>query len=210
MESEYEVINMENWKRAEHYKFFRYAENPFFGLTYNVDITHFFNIIKEKNLSFYCSMMYAVTLCANKLDDFKYRIEGENVILYKNASPSFRCLEKDTDLFKVVTVDFSNNLLDFISIAKKAEENQTEYFKPTTRLDIYDISCIPWISFTHISHTLSADKDDSAPKFTWGEHFSQGEKILLPLSVLVHHSFVDGMTLGKFAKLLQDYLDNLE
>ena len=210
MESEYEIIEIEKWKRSEHYKFYRNAENSFMGVSYNVDITQFFKIIKRKNFPFYYSMIYAITLCANKLDAFKYRINGENVILYKSISPSYKCLEKGTDLLKVVTVDFNANLSGFIADAKKVEEKQTEYFKLPARKDIFEMSCIPWISFMHISHTVSADKDDAVPKFTWGEHFREGKKILLPLTILIHHSFADGLDLGNFTKILQNYLDNFE
>lgn len=210
VESEYKVVDREKWKRATHYEHFRRVENAFYGVSYKVDLTHFFKIMQEKDLPFYYSFMHAVTICANTLDAFRYRIKNENVVLYKTVSPSFRGLEKGTDLFKVVTVDFTENLSDFIADAKSAEENQTEYFVTTGRQDIYDISCIPWISFTHVSHTVSADKDYAAPNFTWGKYYKDGEKILLPFSVQAHHSFVDGVDLGKFSKILQNYLDEFE
>ena len=41
----------------------------------------------------------------------------------------------------------------------------------------------------------------------WGKYFVRGEKVMLPFSVQVHHSFVDGVHIGKLANLLQGYLD---
>lgn len=210
LESEFKIIDVENWKRAAHYNFFRQMANPFLGVSYQVDITHFVQVLKEKKLPFYYTMIHGVTLCANGLDGFRYRIKEGKVILYDRISPSFRFMDQETGLFKTVTVDFIDHLPEFITAAKGAEKNQSKYFEEPARQDVYDISCIPWISFTHVTHTHSADKDYSAPNFTWGKHFKEGEKVLLPFSVQVHHSFADGSDLGKFAKMLQDYLDEFE
>ena len=43
--------------------------------------------------------------------------------------------------------------------------------------------------------------------FDGGKFYEKDGKMLMPFSVEVHHSFVDGVHLGKFAKKLQEYLD---
>ncbi|MBR3050574.1 MAG: chloramphenicol acetyltransferase, partial [Selenomonadaceae bacterium] len=45
--------------------------------------------------------------------------------------------------------------------------------------------------------------------FDWGKFRAVNGKLLMPLSVQVHHSFVDGLHVGKFADRLQSYLDGL-
>lgn len=45
------------------------------------------------------------------------------------------------------------------------------------------------------------------PMFDWGKFYEKDGKMLMPFSVEVHHSFVDGVHLGKLAKKLQEYLD---
>ncbi|WP_373263340.1 CatA-like O-acetyltransferase [Hungatella hathewayi] len=62
-------------------------------------------------------------------------------------------------------------------------------------------------SFTHISHTDSGSRDNATPLCDWGRYFERDGRTLLPFSVQVHHSFVDGVHIGKLAKLLLDYLD---
>ena len=63
-----------------------------------------------------------------------------------------------------------------------------------------------FLTYTHISHTISGKKDISTPLFDWGKFREVGGKLLMPVSVQVHHSFVDGLHLGKFAERLQKYL----
>ena len=72
--------------------------------------------------------------------------------------------------------------------------------------DIYQFSPFPWVSYRHISHTDSGNKDNATPLFDWGKFYEKDGKILLPFSVQVHHSFVDGIHIGKLAELLQNYL----
>ena len=63
------------------------------------------------------------------------------------------------------------------------------------------------ISYTHISHTNSGQKDNATPLFDWGKYYEKAGRIVMPVSVQLHHSFVDGIHIGKFVDLLQEYLD---
>ena len=68
---------------------------------------------------------------------------------------------------------------------------------------------MPWLTYTHISHTNSGKKDNATPLFDWGKFRAVDGKLLMPLSVQVHHSFVDGIHVGRFADGLQRYLNDL-
>ena len=98
---------------------------------------------------------------------------------------------------------------EYVALAKKTEENQTAYFTGPMGNDIYQFSSFPWVSYHHISHTDSGNKDNAVPLFDWGKFYEKNGKILLPFSVQVHHSFVDGIHIGKLAELLQNYLSDI-
>lgn len=44
----------------------------------------------------------------------------------------------------------------------------------------------------------------------WGKYFTRDNRVILPFSVQVHHSFVDGVHIGRLANVLQDYLGHFE
>ena len=111
-------------------------------------------------------------------------------------------------LFKVVNVPMQETIEDYVALAKKTEENQTDYFASPMANDIYQFSAFPWVAYTHISHTESGKKDHATPLFDWGKFYEQDGEIYLPFSVQVHHSFVDGVHIGKLAEKLQCYLDS--
>lgn len=61
-----------------------------------------------------------------------------------------------------------------------------------------------WIAYTHISHTNSGKKDNATPLFDWGKYYEKNGKIVMPVSVQGHHSFIDGIHIGQFADLLSE------
>ena len=209
-----EYIDLENWKRKEHFSFFHRMDYPQFNICMDLDVSSFLAYTKKRKLSFYYSMIYAVTNIANSIEGFKYRIRNEKIVLHNKVHPSFTDMNNNMDdnLFKLVTLDLEDDIEAFEKAAKKASKNQKEYFgldKLTGRDDLIYITCIPWISFTHISHTISLNKNDSVPRISWGKYYKNGDQTLLPFSVQVNHALMDGWHIGKYVEKLQKYLDKI-
>lgn len=101
----------------------------------------------------------------------------------------------------------SDTLEDYVAAAIERAESQKEYFTGPLGNDVFQFSPLPWVSYTHISHTNSGKKDNATPLFDWGKYFIRDGKFILPFSVQVHHSFVDGIHIGKLADSLQTYLN---
>lgn len=203
-------IDVSTWDRAMHCEVFRNSTQPQYCVTFELDVTNFLQKIKKKNISFTFSFVYAVTKCANEIEAFRCRfVEGKPAI-FETINTSFTYLNKDTELFKVVNVPMQEKMEDYVVLAKETEENQTAYFTAPMANDIYQFSPFPWVSYTHISHTDAGKKENATPLFDWGKFYEKDQRILIPFSVQVHHSFVDGVHIGKLAQKLQDYLDDYE
>lgn len=183
---------------------------PQYNICVNIDIKNFLAKTNQMKIPFYYAMIYAATYALNQVEEFRYRIRGDQVILHNMIHPSFTDMSDGTDLFKMVTVEMDKSILDFSRNAKEKSDNQVEYFvikDVEGRDDLTYITCLPWVSFTHLSHTISFNKDDSIPRLAWGKHYEEGGKVLLPFSVQAHHSFVDGIHMGKYIDCLQEYLN---
>lgn len=203
----YKIIDEKIWKRAMHCAVFRNSVEPAFCVTFELDITNFLKKIKEKKYSFTMAMIFAVTKCANEIDEFRYRFLDGKVVLFDKIDTAFTYLNKDTELFKVVNVPMKDTMEEYVTEAIKIAQEQTEYFTGPLGNDVFQFSAMPWVTYTHISHTNSGKKDNATPLFDWGKYFERDGKILLPFSVQVHHSFVDGLHIGKLADILQDFLN---
>lgn len=203
----YKIIDEKTWKRAMHCTVFRNCIEPAFCVTFEFDITNFLKKIKEQKYSFTMAMIYAVSKCANEIEEFRYRFVDNKVVLFDKIDTAFTYLNKKTELFKVVNVPFTDSIADYVAIAVKTANEQQEYFTGPLGNDVFQFSPMPWVSYTHISHTNSGKKDNATPLFDWGKFFERDGKIILPFSVQAHHSFVDGLHIGKLANKVQQFLD---
>ena len=121
-------IDMENWKRREHFAFFHSLDYPQFNVCMNIDVTHFLDVVHRNQLSFYYSMIFAVTTVANSCENFRYRIRDGRVILHEKTHPSFTDIAPGDDSFKIVTMDLTGDLPGFSDLAREASRSQTNYF----------------------------------------------------------------------------------
>lgn len=208
-----EIIDQKNWPRKEHFDFFSRMESPSYNISFPLDVTHFYRVIKSKGLSFYYSMIHLSIQAANQVENLRYRIRGNEVVLHEGLHPSFADLGPDSELFKLVTLDFHPDLGTFNRLAKEQSQSQQEYFpleKLKGRDEFIYFSSIPWISFTSIDHTANGNKDDAVPRISWGKYYWEGDRCLLPYNLQVHHAFVDGLHLGMFKEALDSAMESLK
>lgn len=207
MPNGYTVIDEKNWKRAMHCMVFRNSVEPSFCVTFEADITDFLKYTRENGLSFTLAMVYAVCSCANEIEEFRYRFVDGNIVLYDRIDTAFTYLNKETELFKVVNVPMKDTLEEYVNLARRTADEQKEYFTGPLGNDVFQCSPMPWVTYTHISHTNSGKKDNATPLFDWGKYYDKGGRTYIPVSVQAHHSFVDGIHIGRFSERLQSFFD---
>ena len=128
MANQYKIIDEFKWERAMHCMVFRNSVEPAFCVTFEVDVTGFKNMVKEKGLSFTLAFVHAVCKCANEVEALRYRFLDDKIVLYDRIDTAFTYLNKDTGLFKVVNVPFVEDLEEYVRIASKTAKEQKEYF----------------------------------------------------------------------------------
>lgn len=207
MQRSYQIIDRDGWKRDMHCRIFENSVEPQYCISFELDITEFLRGCREQGYSFTFAMIYAAASCANETEEFRYRFLDGEVVLYDRIHTSFTYLEKGEELFKVVNVPMQNSMGAYVHAALETAKAQKDYFTGPLGNDVYSFSPLPWISYTHISHTNAGRKGNAVPLIDWGKYSERDGKIVLPFSVQVHHSFVDGVHVGKFAGRLQNYLD---
>ncbi len=207
MVNEFKVIDEKNWKRAIHCQVFRNSIEPQYCVTFELDISNFLKMVKEKKYSFTMSLIYVVSKCANNIEEFRYRFLDGKVVLYNKIDTAFTYMNQETELFKVVNVELKDTLEGYVSLAYETARKQEEYFTGPLGNNVFQFSPMPWVSYTHISHTNAGKKDNATPIFVWGKFFERDGKVLLPFSVQVHHSFVDGIHVGRLSDDLQNKLN---
>lgn len=210
MSNQYQIIDENVWERTIHCNVFRNSVEPAFCVTFEADITEFKSTVKERGLSFTIAMVYAICKCANEIEAFRYRFLDGKIVLFDKIDTAFTYLNPETKLFKVVTVPFIDDINEYCKLALMTAKTQKEYFTGPLGNDVFQCSAMPWVAYTHISHTNSGKKDNATPLFDWGKYYEKDDKIRIPVSVQAHHSFVDGLHIGQFAEKLQAFFDSCQ
>ena len=201
-------IDMQNWLRRKHFKFFNAYEQPHFGMSANVDLTKFYPVVKKRGFSSTVAIVYVLSRVANAIPEFRYRIRGEKVVEHEIVHPSITILTGD-DLFSFCTLDYIERFSEFAARATEriayVQEHPTLEDEPGQD-NLLFMTAIPWVSFTSLMHPIQLRPADSVPRFAWGKFYEDGEFLKMPLAVQVHHALMDGIHVGRYYKKLQDYL----
>lgn len=204
----YRYLDMESYKRRQHFEYFNSLSYPYVGLTVNVDITDFIKRVKAESLPFFLTVCYCVSKAANGVPEFRQRILDNKIIEFDNCKTSHTVALED-GTYCYCTLDSNMSFTDFIPYAKQEQEAARQNHSITEEEnDIYDkifISTLPWISYTAFIQPVPIPAD-SNPRITWGKYVVQGDKTIMPVSVLCHHALVDGMHIANFYHLLDNHL----
>ena len=116
------VINLDNWNRKEHFKFFSALDDPFWGITMTVDFTSIYQQSKNMEVSFFLYSVHFLLKCINATTAFKLRIENGEVVEYDkiNISPT---IEERTEL---LALDFLSMTQIFLYLLKMQKRKYIE------------------------------------------------------------------------------------
>lgn len=212
------MIDLETWPRRAHFEFFKTFEEPFFGITAQVECSKAYESAKLLNASFFLYYLHSALWAANATEPFAYRIDeqGRPVVYDRiNAAPT---INREDGTFGFSYMDYDPDFRTFEATAQKeiARVRQTKGLEVAASGDnVIYFSSLPWIPFTSLSHARKLSIGDSVPKISFGKlsrnaegsNGQQGDKALMPVSVHVHHALVDGLHVGQFLEKFQEALD---
>ena len=201
------LIDLETWPRREHFAFFSAFEEPFFGLTANVDCTAARATARRLGVSFFLYYLYNALAAANEVEAFRYRIENDRVYCYDRVHAS-ATLGRADHTFAFSFIEQHDTLASFIvaaevEIAAVQASTGLRLNDTTGRPDTVHCSALPWVRFTGLSHARSFSHPDSCPKISFGQVLQEGETLQMPVSVHLHHGLGDGYHVGLFLAAFQ-------
>lgn len=213
MNATYQRINIEEWKRKEHFNAYRNAVKCGFSLTFKLDISQVIPFIKEQEYKFYPVMIYLLSKAANKHPEFKMAMKDGELIVWDRVDPVYTVLHPETETFSALSSPYTEELMEFIkAYDQTAAQHQNDYrfFPEKAPENHFNISAIPWINFDSFNLNIADFTDYFAPSFTMGKYQKDGNNILMPLAIQVHHAVCDGFHVAKFIETLQEYCLNIE
>ena len=125
--------------------------------------------------------------------------------------PSYTVFHKDTETFSELWTEYSS---DYGTFCSRYENDVVCYGgrkglagKPGMPENVFPVSMIPWTSFEGFNLNLQKGYDYLLPVFTMGKFYEENDRLLIPLSVQVHHAVCDGFHLYRFLNGVQELIN---
>lgn len=207
-------LDLETWARREHFRFYRDYDNPFFNLCAEVDVTALARRTRApEGPSFFLASLFLSLKAANEIEEFRYRIHGDDVVVHEVIHGGSTILREDQTFgfgYFTYRAEFSRFAAEAAEELASARSSSGALEPRPERDDLIHYSVIPWVAFTSFSHARRWGADDSVPKVVFGRHHGAGARRRMPVSVEVHHALMDGLHVARFLERFQQYLDGVD
>jgi chloramphenicol O-acetyltransferase type A len=205
------LLDLDSWNRKEHFLFFKQMQEPFFGVTINIDCTKAYTASKALGTSFFIYYLHKTLVAVNAFESFRYRIENTHIYKHDRIDASATISRAD-GTFGFSLIEYHPDYSIFEETAKTEIEriqNTTGLFTREFKEDnVIHFSAIPWLNFTSLSHARSMTYPDSCPKISFGKVIvsEEGNRIM-PMSIHVHHGLMDAMHVGQMTDYFQGIMN---
>lgn len=202
----FHLIDMNKWDRKEY--FHHYFDNTTctYSLTVNIDITGL------NGHKIYPAMLWLLTHTVNDMVEFRTTLRPEGLGYFEEMHPSYTIFNKDNKNFSDIWTEFNS---DFTLFLKQYHEDIARYssskkFQPKEHrpVNTFDVSMLPWLTFTSFNLNIYGSGKYLLPIFTMGKTIMLNSRVIIPLAIQVHHAVCDGYHVGMFVQRLQERIDN--
>ena len=209
-------IDLNTWNRGQmFYYFFKMAPTGY-SLTVNVDVTKLKAVCKENGIKFFPAYLWLTTKNLNCQTEFKVAEKDGKLGFYDTLTPLYAAFHEDDKTISFMWTEYSD---DFMTFYGRYLENQRLYgenhgvlCQPQTPPppNAYTVSCLPWVSFSHFSVASFENKPYYFPSVEAGKYFTEGDRLMMPLSLTCHHAATDGYHVNRFLEDFCNDADNFE
>jgi chloramphenicol O-acetyltransferase type A len=201
-----QYLDIAQWSRRATYEFYRNFEQPFFNICAMVDVTRLRNYCKTQGFSFAIAALYCGARVGNELEAFRYRLRDEGVLVHPQQDiGSTVLLENESMVFAYFKYHPDFHTFYEGAAEEMARAKSGQAFDPADdRDDLIHHSTFPWVHFTSFMHARRHRSSDSIPKMVYGKFQEQQGRVMLPVSVEVHHALMDGLHVGRYFQHFED------
>jgi chloramphenicol O-acetyltransferase type A len=203
-------LDLETWIRKDHFNFFNTFEEPFFGICVPLDCTFAHQSAKKAGVSFFLYYLHKAIVAANKIEPFRYRIEGSEVMVFDEVHPS-ATINRPNGTFGFSYIPYHESFDEFVKDATveiDRVKNSSGLRPAGSGENVIHFSSLPWLNFTSLSHARNFSYQDSCPKISFGMMTESNGKLNMQVSIHAHHALMDGYHVAEFVNLFQELMNS--
>ena len=198
----YKKVDFETWQRTDKYNYFLNVEKCVINVTSNVDVTDFVTDCKKHGLKFYTAFICLMTRILNREEYFRFGYDEEhNVVIYNYIKPFYTDCVNDGESFNCIITEYCHDMKTLYEniTADRAKHKNKETLVPENMADnIFSITALPSLHYSQLNLNDASRPDSLAPSIAIGKYELHEGKLMMPLTLWIHHAVCDGFHVGKF------------
>ncbi len=201
----YKIIDVERWERRDLFRIYTGKLKIVMNATVKLDVTPLVHFRKKHGLRFYPLMMWVVGKLMNAHDEFKYHLTEEGELWkWERISPSYTDFHPRTGRFVKFATEYLDDLWEFHErcVSDMEAHKEESGFLPQIP-NVFDISCLPWISYDELSLSVDEGRSTLYPVVIWGKYERRLFRYRMPVTLKINHAVCDGYHLSRFFLELQ-------
>ncbi len=208
----FRLIEMEQWERREHFKYYMDTLPCGYSLTAKLDVTGLLARLREQGVRFYPAMLYLIASTVNGTREFCMGVDGEGRPGFWDEMHLVHTVFHEDD--KTFSDIWTNYHEDFSVFRESLERDIREYgdkkgakVKPGQPPNFFCVSCTPWLHYEGYSAYCAGGRPALFPVITFGKYEEENGRLRLPLTVTISHAAADGYHTSMFFQDLQERID---
>lgn len=205
----FQSIDIQTWPMAQAFHYYTQMAPTSYTVNVNMDVSFLRKELKTKGIKFFPAYLYLVTRAITRQQELRVAVKDGILGYWDCLTPAYPQFHEDNKTTSLLWTEYNDNFPEFYNqyltdTKLHGESHGILSSKGVPPANAYIISCIPWFTFNSFSLHNHGIKDYYVPSFEAGgfTETSSG-KIVMPLSVTVHHATTDGYHLKVFFEELQ-------
>ena len=207
----FSIIDKSNWERRECFDHFMNVANCSYSITVKVDITKFYNYIKENNLRFYPAFTWVISKCINNQRELRMGYDQDgNLGYFDKINPSYSVLNESTKIMNDLCTEYDESFSGFYRSMVNDLDNYKKNSKYSTPFmpNFFIVSSLPWLDYSAFNVNNHGSEPFLFPMVTWGKYVSENSKTYISVTIQVHHAAADGYHCSVFFGDLEKIVNN--
>jgi len=207
-----EPIDPATWNRAELFEHYRSRSPCTYAITVEVDVTTLRAALHRSGRKTYAAQVWSLATVVNRHPEFRLTLDEEGrPATWPLLHPSFTVFNPAHETFAALWTPYVDDFAAFharmADLLAEHRDATTMFPQGDTPPDTFDVSSLPWTSFTAFDLHLGSGWDHFLPIFTLGRYVERDGRTFLPLAVQMHHAAADGFHVARLVNDLRDLVD---